>query len=161
VISQAASRAVAPELSAGGFSLGDDPVGRLAYPAVVSVIVCSLYHNVSDVDHRDPAEPIAVALDVIPTDRTVLWHSPYANCSHEACRAAAGPSFWPVRLPGCGVPPSNGTPRKAACAVTSARSPIDGTPKNVRAPGVKTSDISAHASRRTNAMRENLLGSYS
>ena len=36
------------------------------------MIVRSLYHNVPDIDHRDPAETIAVALDVIPTDRTVL-----------------------------------------------------------------------------------------
>lgn len=54
-------------------ALGDDPVGSLAHPGEVAVIVCSLYHNVPEVDHRDPAETIAVALDVIPTDRTVLW----------------------------------------------------------------------------------------
>lgn len=56
--------------------MGDDPVGRLAHPSEIAVIVCSLYHNVPDVDDRDAAETIAVALDVIPTDRTVFRRLP-------------------------------------------------------------------------------------
>ena len=75
--------------------------------------------------------------------------------------AAAGPSFCPVRLPGCGVPPSNGTPRNATCALTPSRSATASTPrnatcaltpsrsatasipKNVRAPLVSISGISS------------------
>ena len=74
----------------------------------------------------------------------------------DAARAAAGPSCWPVRLPGCGVPPSNGTPRSATCAVTLARSPAAGTPKNVRAPATTSSAILAHPMPTRTSMGESL-----
>ena len=49
-----------------------DPIRRLAHPREIAVIVRSLDHNVIDVDHRDPADPISVVLDVIPTSRPLL-----------------------------------------------------------------------------------------
>ena len=50
----------------------DDPARRFTHAGEVAVIVSPLDHNVSDIDHRDPAEAIAVALDVVPADSAVL-----------------------------------------------------------------------------------------